>query len=47
LGGRLRAIVLGAVLMIVGLLISLPMVGAITRVPLIIFGALLTSRGLF
>ena len=47
LTGRLVAIVLGIVLMIVGAVVTLTVVGAIVGVPLILFGALLTLRGLF
>lgn len=45
--GRLVAAVLGLVLMIVGVVISLTIVGAIVGIPLIIFGFLLILRGLF
>jgi len=47
LTGRLLAIVLGIVLMIVGVLVSLTVVGAIIGMPLAVFGLLLTMRGLF
>jgi hypothetical protein len=45
--GRLVAAILGLVLMIVGVVISLTIVGAIVGIPLIIFGFLLILRGLF
>jgi hypothetical protein len=47
LTGRVVAIVLGLVLMIVGVLISLTVIGAIVGVPLLLFGLLLVFRGLF
>jgi hypothetical protein len=47
LTGRLVAIVLGAVLMIVGIAVSLTVIGAIIGVPLAILGFMLTVRGLF
>ena len=47
LTGRLVAAVLGLVLMIVGLIVTLTVVGAIIGIPLIIFGFLLILRGLF
>lgn len=47
LTGRLVAAVLGLVLMIVGLIATLTVVGAIIGIPLIIFGFLLILRGLF
>jgi hypothetical protein len=45
--GRLVAVILGAVLMIAGGVISLTVVGAIVGVPLAILGFLLILRGLF
>jgi len=45
--GRIVAVVLGLVLMIVGVIISLTVVGAIVGIPLAILGLLLTLRGLF
>ena len=45
--GRLVAVILGLVLMIVGVVISITIVGAIVGIPLIIVGFLLTIRGLF
>ena len=47
LTGRLVAAILGLVLMIVGLIVSLTLIGAIVGVPLIIFGFLLILRGFF
>jgi hypothetical protein len=45
--GRLVAIVLGCALMIVGVIVSLTVVGAIVGVPIAVFGFLLVMRGLF
>lgn len=45
--GRFVAMVLGIVLVIVGVLISLTIVGAIVGVPLALIGLLLFFRGLF
>ena len=45
--GRLLAMILGIVLMIVGILISLTFVGAIVGIPLAIVGLLLFLRGIF
>jgi hypothetical protein len=47
LTGRLVVIILGIVLMILGAVATLTVLGAIVGVPLIIFGFLLTLRGLF
>jgi len=47
LTGRLIAVVLGAVLMVMGGLISATLVGAIIGIPLLFFGVLLVLRGLF
>jgi hypothetical protein len=47
LTGRLVAIILGVVFMIVGVIISATVVGAIVGVPLVVFGFLLVLRGLF
>jgi hypothetical protein len=47
LTGRLMAAVLGLVLMIVGVVVSLTVIGAIVGIPLIVFGFLLILRGLF
>jgi hypothetical protein len=45
--GRLIAAILGLVLMIVGLILTLTVIGAIVGIPLIIFGFLLMIRGFF
>lgn len=45
--GRLIAVVLGLVLLIVGVLLSLTIIGAIIGIPLAIFGFMLMVRGLF
>ena len=45
--GRIVAVILGLILMIVGVVISLTIIGAIIGVPLVIVGFLLTLRGLF
>ena len=45
--GRLVAIILGVVLMIVGVVVTATVIGAIVGVPLAIFGFLLVMRGLF
>lgn len=45
--GRFVAMVLGIVLVIVGVLVSLTIVGAIVGVPLALIGLLLFFRGLF
>ena len=47
LTGRLIAVILGFVLLLVGLLVSLTVVGAIVGIPLAIVGFLLILRGLF
>jgi hypothetical protein len=43
----LLAIVVGILIMIVGLIVTLTIVGAVAGVPLMIFGFLLVMRGLF
>jgi hypothetical protein len=45
--GRLLAVVLGAVLMLAGVLVSLTIVGAIVGIPLAVVGLLIILRGLF
>ena len=45
--GRFLAMVLGIVLMIVGVLVSLTLVGAIVGIPLAIVGLLLFIKGIF
>ena len=47
LTGRLVAIILGIVVMILGLLATLTVVGAPVGIPLMIFGFLLVIRGIF
>jgi len=47
LTGRLVAAILGLVFMIIGVILSLTLVGAIIGIPLIIFGFMLILRGLF
>ncbi len=47
LTGRLVAVVLGIVVMILGLLATLTVVGAPVGIPLLIFGFLLVIRGIF
>jgi hypothetical protein len=45
--GRLVAAILGVVFMIVGLVVSLTIVGAVVGIPLAILGFMLTIRALF
>jgi hypothetical protein len=45
--GRLVAVILGLVFLIVGVVLTVTVVGAIIGIPFIIFGLLLTIRGLF
>jgi len=47
LTGRVIAVVLGIVVMILGLLATLTVVGAAVGIPLMIFGFLLVVRGIF
>jgi hypothetical protein len=47
LTGRLAAIILGVVLMIMGVMVSFTIIGAIIGLPLILFGFLLVIRGFF
>ena len=47
LTGRLVAMILGIVLIIVGVLVSLTIVGAIVGIPLSIVGLLLFLKGIF
>lgn len=47
LTGRLIAVVLGFVLLILGILVSLTVIGAIIGIPMIIVGFALVLRGLF
>lgn len=45
--GRLVAVILGLVFLIVGVVLTITVVGAIVGIPFIIFGLLLMVRGLF
>ncbi len=45
--GRLVAILLGIVCMVVGVIATLTVIGAIIGVPMFLFGVLLVFRGLF
>lgn len=45
--GRLVGLILGGVFIVVGVLLSLTVVGAILGIPLALFGGLLTVRCLF
>jgi len=45
--GRLVAVILGLVFLIVGVVLTITVIGAIVGVPFIIFGLLLMVRGLF
>lgn len=47
LTGRLVAMILGVVLMLVGGLVSLTVIGAIVGIPLALIGLLLFLKGLF
>jgi hypothetical protein len=47
LTGRLVAVILGLVFVLIGALLSATVVGAIVGVPLLLFGGLLVVRGLF
>ena len=47
LTGRVLAITLGLVLMLVGVVISITIVGAVIGIPLFVFGGLLVVRGLW
>ena len=47
LTGRVLAVVLGLVIMILGVLLSITVIGALLGVPLFIVGAMLVYRGLF
>ncbi|MFN2202303.1 MAG: hypothetical protein ACK2UO_13925 [Caldilineaceae bacterium] len=45
--GRLAAAIIGLVLVVVGIALSLTIVGAIIGIPLIIFGIMLMARSIF
>ena len=47
LTGRLMAVVLGFVLMLVGGILTITVVGAIAGIPLLIIGFLLVLKGIF
>jgi hypothetical protein len=47
LTGRFVAILLGIVFMIVGVIVTLTVIGAFVGVPMFLFGVLLVFRGLF
>ena len=47
LTGRFVAMVLGIVFMVVGVIVSLTIVGAIVGIPLAVIGLLLLLRGIF
>ena len=47
LTGRLLAVVLGLVLMILGVVLCVTIIGAIAGIPMIIVGFLLVLRGIF
>lgn len=47
LTGRLVAVMLGAVLMLLGGLVSLTVIGAVIGIPLAVLGLLIILRGLF
>jgi len=47
LTGRFVAILLGIVFMVVGVIVTLTVIGAIVGVPMFLFGVLLILRGLF
>ncbi len=47
LTGRFLALIIGLVLVLVGIILSLTIIGAIVGIPLIIIGLMLFIRGLF
>ncbi len=47
LTGRMLAVIIGIVLMVVGIILTITVVGAIVGIPLIIFGLFLFVRGLW
>jgi hypothetical protein len=47
LTGRLVAVILGLVFLIVGVILTITIVGAILGIPMILFGILLVIRGLW
>ena len=47
LTGRLLAVLIGIVLMILGVVLTLTVIGAILGIPLVLFGFLIVIRGLW
>jgi hypothetical protein len=47
LTGRLLAVVLGLVLMIVGAILSVTIIGAVAGIPMLVVGFLLVLKGIF
>lgn len=47
LTGRMVAVILGLVFLIVGVILTFTVIGAILGIPLIVFGSLLIVRGLW
>lgn len=45
--GRIAAALIGLVLVIVGITLSLTVIGAVVGIPLILFGVLLMARSIF
>jgi len=45
--GRFAAIIIGLLCMVVGVLLTITVIGGIIGIPLLIFGVLLIFRGLF
>jgi hypothetical protein len=45
--GRLVAIILGGVFILVGVIVSLTVIGAVIGIPVALFGLMLILRGLF
>jgi hypothetical protein len=45
--GRLVGLILGAVIILLGVIVSLTVVGAVIGIPLVLFGGLLMVRSLF
>ena len=47
LTGRLVAVILGLVLLIVGVILTFTVIGAVIGIPLCVFAVMLIARGLF
>ena len=47
LTGRLAAVIIGLVLMLVGVILTVTIIGAIVGIPLLVVGVLLVVRGLW